>query len=461
MLRSLFVVVLMTVGVVFALQSAYFSLLFYLWIAYFRPQEWVWSGTIQSLNLSLYTGIYLIGITIVSLPRLQLNLRTLLLALVLVQATISLLASPHFDFAWTYWQDFVKTITITYLIVILVTDRHKLRLAFVVIALSLSFEPAKQAWAQVFLAPGQKNYNSIGFLGDESGVGVGMLMLLPILLLLAKTAARRWEQWVFRLLAIGILYRAISTYSRGAFLGGVVLAGVYFLRSRHKVRTVVMAVAVVAIIASVLPSKFWDRMGTITADTNQMDQSSAGRVYFWTIGMQMASDHPLTGVGPNAFAKEYSKYDKTLYEYGQDRSVHSTWFGILSELGYPGLILLLLSLIGVFLACRRVRRMARDHVELRVLGDYAAALETSFAAFAVAGSFIIFQYVEMLWHFVGFSIALLAIAQAECSALESVAQPTLLRASPGSRPRTLSPAVSSVAATTRLERGGPRLGRDR
>src|SRR6476660_210228 len=126
MLRSLFVVVLMTVGALFAVQSPYFSLLFYLWIAYFRPQEWVWSGAIQSLNLSFYTGVYLVGITILSLPRLQLSFRTLLLALLFIQATISLLASPHYAFAWMYWQDFAKTLMITYLIVILVTDRHKL-----------------------------------------------------------------------------------------------------------------------------------------------------------------------------------------------------------------------------------------------------------------------------------------------------------------------------------------------
>jgi hypothetical protein len=45
-----------------------------------------------------------------------------------------------------------------------------------------------------------------------------------------------------------------------------------------------------------------------------------------------------------------------------------------------------------------------------VLKQYAVAIETTLLAAAVGGTFLSFQYVEMLWHFFGISIAMEQIA---------------------------------------------------
>jgi probable O-glycosylation ligase (exosortase A-associated) len=418
MLRTLAVLALTAVGVFFALQGAFYALLLYLWVAYFRPQEWVWTDFVQNLNLSFLAGIYLIAVTLVSREQHRLNGRIVLILLFLVQTFVALMASANTDLLWGQWQDFAKTAGISYVIVVLVTDRTRLRLALLVMTISLGFEPAKQAWAQFAIAPGSKNFNSIGFLGDESGVGVGMLMLAPVAAILARTTSARWLKWTLRVIAIGVLYRAVTTYSRGAFLGLVALALVFFVRSERKPRALVVAVMVGALILPVLPDAFWERMGTITTTEDQMEISSRGRVHFWRVAAEMAERNPLTGVGPNGYNAAYDRYDFTNGEYGTARSVHSTWFGILAETGYPGLVLFVLNIIGVFFACRRVRRLASKWPELRELREYALALEVGFAAFCVAGSFIIFQFVELLWHLIAISIALMSIAEAEAAALE-------------------------------------------
>ena len=40
MLRTIFVLAIMGIGFVYAFQGAIYSLMFYLWIAYFRPEQW-------------------------------------------------------------------------------------------------------------------------------------------------------------------------------------------------------------------------------------------------------------------------------------------------------------------------------------------------------------------------------------------------------------------------------------
>jgi len=446
MLRTLFVLALTGVGAWFAVQSAFNALLFYIWIAYFRPYEWVWTDAFARFNLSLIAGLFLVAITTVSGQRWRFDGRTALLLLFLLQNVLSLMVGRHEPESWGYLQDFTKTIVITYFITILVSDRARFRQVLAVLALSLAFEPAKQAWAQLVLAPGTKNFNTIGFLGDESGVGVGMLMLVPILGVLSNTSTASWQKWGWRFLTLGVLYRAITTYSRGAFLALGMLAVMFVLRSRYKVRALVGAIVLAALIAPVLQDEFWDRMKTITTSEEEMDTSSRGRIHFWEVAISMANANPLTGVGHNSYNQFYDQYDFSQGEYGDRRSVHSVWFGMLAELGYPGLVLFILNLGAAFLACRKVRRMAREMPELSGLGQYATAMEVSFSAFAVASSFIIFQYIEMLWHFFGLSSALLAIAMAEQQALATqpardtrtvaTASPVVVRPAPVARMMT-------------------------
>jgi hypothetical protein len=53
MLRTIFVFIIITVGVFYAAQGPFYALLFYLWNSYFRPEQWVWGGAVSSLNLSV------------------------------------------------------------------------------------------------------------------------------------------------------------------------------------------------------------------------------------------------------------------------------------------------------------------------------------------------------------------------------------------------------------------------
>ena len=52
------------------------------------------------------------------------------------------------------------------------------------------------------------------------------------------------------------------------------------------------------------------------------------------------------------------------------------------------------------------RKLALRRPEIEGLGRFAAALEAALAVFVVGGSFLPFQYNEMLWQMIGLSIAL-------------------------------------------------------
>jgi putative inorganic carbon (HCO3(-)) transporter len=124
----------------------------------------------------------------------------------------------------------------------------------------------------------------------------------------------------------------------------------------------------------------------------------------------MAVANPLFGVGLNAFSRFYNQYDSLNGLYGYRRSVHSIWFGILAELGIPAFMLFLTTLVLAIAGCSTVARWALRGDLPAEYYSHAVALQAAFAACLVGGSFLPFQYNEILWHFVGLSMALRAIA---------------------------------------------------
>jgi probable O-glycosylation ligase (exosortase A-associated) len=422
MLRALFVAALVLVGVRYTLKGPFYGLLFYLWIAYFRPEDWLWIDYFSALNLSLIVGVVVLLGTLLSGERLRFGVGQGLMLLFLAQSTLSVILSPASTYATQYWQDFAKSTVICLLITTLVNTERRLRLTLLVIAASLGMEATKQGWVQLIVNPGSENANHLAILGDNNGVAVGMLMLVTVVLALAETARSRWAQNAGRFAAIGILYRGIITYSRGGFVAGgaVLLHQLVFSKRRFRLMVIVGVAAV--LILPVLPDPFWARMRTIgetSRDLSSGDESIQGRLHFWRVAMIMANDRPFVGVGHNAYNLMYAEYDFLPGAYKGLRSVHSMWFGVVSELGYPGLILLLTLMLASVRQCRKVRSMARGRADMLPLATLATALEAGLVAASVGGAFVIFQYNEMLWHWFALSIATGQIAR-ERAALRPV-----------------------------------------
>jgi O-antigen ligase len=171
-----------------------------------------------------------------------------------------------------------------------------------------------------------------------------------------------------------------------------------------------------AMVLSVMPSEFWQRMDTITSYEEKQEGSALGRLHFWSVAVEMARENPLLGVGFLGYNNSYDAYDFSYGEFGKSRAVHSAWFGVLAELGYPGLILYVANLVLGLWSCGKVRRLAARHPSCEDLGKYAVAVETSLVVFAVGSSFLSFQYNEVYWHMIGISIALANIATARMRA---------------------------------------------
>ena len=413
MLRSLIVILLLGIGTYGLLHGPFYGLLFYTWNAYFRPEEWLWSDTLRQIPLSFMIASYVILASLVARNRFIINRKILLLLVFSIHAFISTLYSSYLDYSWPYLVEFFKLLIICYMMFVLVDDFQKFRLLLLIIVLSLGLEAAKQGWYYLLTKPGWPNFNPLPFLGDNNGVAVGMLMLVPTIALLAQTTHRTWARPFYWLLLTGVLYRAVSTFSRGGFVACTLMVLLFWLHSSRKVRLLLIILPLAALISVSLPQSFWDRMRTITTFQEDEDASALGRLHYWEVASLMARDHPALGIGFNAFSAAYDTYDYSQGKYGESRSVHNSFFGILAELGYLGLALYLLILCLAFISCQRVIIISRTHQELSHLMISAKTFQISLMVFIVGGSFVAFQYFEMVWHYIVLSFILEYLTLAE------------------------------------------------
>ncbi len=415
MLRLALFFIAAATGAYYALQAPFYALLFYLGNAYFRPEDWVSVGgdLVKSLRLSFVIGLYLLVSCVLAGHKFVCDGKVALLWLFLLLSICSTVLSEYSALSWPYLLEFTKVVLFGYLIVILTTDFGKFRLVVLVIVLALGLEQGKQGWFYLLTSPGVANNNPVAFLGDNNGTAVGILMLVPLIIFLIQTTNKRLMKVAFACLAVGCLYRALSTYSRGAFVAVLVMAGVWLLRSHQRLRNCLGVVAVLAVILPMLPATFWHRMGTIQTYKEDRDESALGRLHFWSVAVEMASTNPLIGVGFNSYNEAYNAYDETDGKYGRERSVHNSFFGVLAELGYFGFSCYALIIWSAFRACARVKRYAFRNPTGGDVALGASALQMSLVAFVVGGSFVALQYNEMLWHLIALTFVLgrLAVPQ--------------------------------------------------
>lgn len=174
--------------------------------------------------------------------------------------------------------------------------------------------------------------------------GNTVAVLLPLTATGALVASRRSARLSLMLLAGALLVIEFFTFSRGGLLGAFAAAGVLctfavlrwsgktgHLRGLLQPRLVLGAMLIGALGLSLL---------MVVWSARQRSASDQGRLDTWRSAVEMARDHPATGVGPGLFGRTLRAYRDP--ELAQDKlvSAHNLPLNVLAETGVPGLLLL-------------------------------------------------------------------------------------------------------------------------
>lgn len=191
--------------------------------------------------------------------------------------------------------------------------------------------------------------------GREVALGINhTAVVLVVLIPLAFYLFRSSKLPLWRLVGLSYIAAAslavIVTFSRASLIAlPIVLAFQVLTMSRDGRRGLfqILFVGVVAtgiLYATVPWGEVLDRSSTITGefeDTRTTDPDLAvGRVGIWLGALDIFKDHPLLGVGIGNFGIQFAERSKDVKTFFVGTlSPHSTFFGILAELGLIGIFL--------------------------------------------------------------------------------------------------------------------------
>lgn len=283
-----------------------------------------------------------------------------------------------------------------------IRERKHIELFVWINVLSIGFYGVKGGLFALATGGSYRVWGPVGsFVEDNNALGLALVMIIPLGYYLWQRARQRWLKWglaVFLLLnAVG----ALSTQSRGTFLGIVAMSLVLWTRARNKWFGAAVMLASAVLLVSFMPDTWSDRMRTI--GSYEEDSSAMQRLNAWQTAVNIANNR-VTGAGfavatPEIFAR-YSPKPEWIV------TAHSIYFQPLGEHGWIGLALFLSLGALSFWNARRIRRDAAQHAETQWAHDLAGMVQVSMIGYAVAGAFLSLSYWDLPYNFIIMLIAM-------------------------------------------------------
>jgi putative inorganic carbon (HCO3(-)) transporter len=414
-LRSLWLVFVYASFLGLGVSAPFVATLGYVWVDTFQPQNVAYI-LLNQFPLALVMGAAAVGGYLLMDRRSQppLTLQTGLQATMAIWVTLTLLWAQAPDAAWEKWDWAFKTVAFATFLPFVIRSRVQIE-AFAqtyVFSLAANIVP----YGLKVLISGGGYGRDLGLVGGNAGLGEGgflsttCLMAVPLAIFLASHSQLIPKSKLISLAYWGIaglaIATALGTYERSALVGLIVLGVYMWVRTKHKIGFGIV-LAVVACLVIYTTSGAWNaRVSTI--GNFEQENSAYVRILVWKWTLGFVAEHPLGG-GFAAYLVNHIEIpgvgsDPGYTEFG--RAFHSSYFEVLGEHGYPGLVIFLLLAGSTFLMLRRLAKKARPHPELQWVVGLSDALQSGLAVFLTSGAFVGLAFQPMFWYFISMSICL-------------------------------------------------------
>jgi probable O-glycosylation ligase (exosortase A-associated) len=277
---------------------------------------------------------------------------------------------------------------------------------------------------------GGGGYGSLVLLiDDNSGLYEGSIIscvaiaIIPLIVWLARHGTIIKPDWKVQVYAGALVFAAllipVGTQARTGLVCIAVLAVLFIRQTKRRFLYLTGAVLVGAAAIPFLPSAFSDRMETIRE--YKTDESAATRLAVWKWTWEFVQEHPFGG-GFDAYRINKVRYelpvvDENGFDTGavdsreivdQARAYHSSYFEMLGEQGFPGLIMWLIIHVGGVWRMEVISRTyrKRNRPDETWVAPLARALQNAQIIYLVGSLFVGIAFQPFVYMLVGMQIGL-------------------------------------------------------
>lgn len=425
-----------------AVARPFVGVLVWSWISFMNPHREVY-GFAQTMPWAMLTFLVTVfGCVLAREPRRPaINGVTVLLLVFAALITLtSFTGIGPVEPRWYMYDRVIKILAGLLLTASLLTERRRVDALVWLMVIALGYYGVKGG---IFtLATGGK-YIVMGplesMIEDRNHLAVALLVTLPLMNYLRMHARHRIVRQGLVFAMATTLLSVVGSQSRGALVGLIATAGVFWLRSRGKVVSGIAVLVGIAVAIAFMPESWVERMSTIRSYNE--DESAMGRITMWIAAFNFAMLRPLVGGGFRAI------YDQGIVNMVSPgtfaRATHSIWLEVMADHGFPTFFVWL-GIIGYGMwYTRRIAKLAKGREDLRWAFDLARMTQVSAVAYMSGGSFLSLSYWDFFW-------TLLVVTGATHTLVRQAVQEQARVAAPGTlqgwRPR---PAGALRTATNR------------
>ncbi len=343
---------------------------------------------------------------------------------------IALFHAADFGSARSGLINYFKDAIIVVLIVIFIQNRATLRRAIwimligaIILSTTSVFQQLTGTFQDNYLGFSQavkghisgesEEYRISGPIGDPNYYGQVLLMVVPLAL------ERVWnERSLFLRLMAGwclasTILAIMFTFSRGTFVGMLLVLGAMFVRRPPSPLSLMITVALIFPLMQFMPEGYTDRMSSLTdsipllgGDTRNEDNSMKTRDAVGQAAKQMFQESPIVGVGIENFEHNRFRYLRHLGASYELSSAHNLYLELAAEGGLIGLsafaTMMGYVLVGLWNTEQRLLRAGFVNDSTLI-----AALSSSIIGYLITSTFLHDAYPRYLWLL--YSLALAAI----------------------------------------------------
>lgn len=258
---------------------------------------------------------------------------------------------------------------------------------------------------------------------ESSIISCVSIAIIPIVLWLAKHGTIFKPDWRVRAYAAALVFACllipIGVQARTGLICAAVLAIMFLRDAKRRMLYIMGAVVLGLVTVPFLPSTFTDRMGTIK--NYKADESASTRIAVWQWTWEFVKVHPMGG-GFNAYIQNKIRYkipviDDNGMDTGevdtgevvdQGRAYHSSYFEMLGEQGWPGLIMWLIIHVGGVWRMEAIMRIykKRNRDDELWVGPLARALQHAQIVYLVGSLFVGIAFQPFVYMMIAMQISL-------------------------------------------------------
>lgn len=255
---------------------------------------------------------------------------------------------------------------------------------------------------------------------ESSTISTVAIALIPIILWLMRHGTIYPLDWRVKTFGYALVFACllipVGTEARTGLICIGVLAVLHLRDVKRRILYLGMLGAAGAVAVAFVPSSFTTRMETI--NDYKADSSATARLAVWGWTWDYAQRNP-TGGGFDAYRGNSLRVEtqssatsgevtsvKTATAIDEGRAYHSSYFEMLGEQGFPGLLLWLCIHGWGVVRMETLRRRYKDDVDQPWVSGLATALQGAHIIYLVGSLFVAIAFQPFMWMLVGVQIGL-------------------------------------------------------